>query len=115
MIMRPHPAQRRRGFTLIELLVVITIITLLIALLLPVLAKARGQALLTQCKSNLHQQYIGWMGYAGDFREWPVPLYYTQYPGPFPERCVWYDLVAPYLLTTEYYSHTTNEYALVTD
>jgi len=111
----PHRVRRPRGFTLIELLVVITIVTLLVALLLPVLAKARGHAMLTQCKSNLHQQYIGWMGYSNDFREWPVPLYYTQYPGPFPERCVWYDLVAPYLLTNNFYPKTTNEWVTVTN
>lgn len=111
-----HPSQlpkricRLRGFTLVELLVVIAIIALLIALLLPALSKARGHALLTQCRANLRQQYIGWMGYSNDFKDWPVPIYYTQYPGPFPERSVWYDLLAPYLFTIDYLTHTTNEW-----
>jgi prepilin-type N-terminal cleavage/methylation domain-containing protein len=47
--------QSRRGFTLIELLVVIAIIALLVAILLPALAKARTAGKLVKSMSNLKQ------------------------------------------------------------
>jgi len=54
----------QRSFTLIELLVVVAIIAVLVAILLPALGKARHQARMTICQSNVRQVLIGCLMYA---------------------------------------------------
>lgn len=56
----------RTGFTLVEILVVIGIIAILIALLLPALARAREQANRTACMNNVRQLAIAAIAYAND-------------------------------------------------
>lgn len=59
-------ASSRYGFTLIEVLVVVAIIALLIAVLLPSLAKAREMSRRTACLASLQQQGVGHSAYSGD-------------------------------------------------
>jgi prepilin-type N-terminal cleavage/methylation domain-containing protein len=58
---------RKRAFTLIELLVVISIISLLIAVLLPALASARKSGHAISCASSLRQIGIAGFAYTNDF------------------------------------------------
>ena len=70
-----------RAFTLIELLVVISIISLLVAILLPALASARKTAIGVQCKANQRQLGVAYAVYAGDYDDY-IPASATGgYPG----------------------------------
>lgn len=76
---RAHGA--RRAFTLIELLVVIAIIAILIAILLPALARGRTISKRTSCGSNQHSIGVALQGYLNDFK------------GVFPVHSNWGNLV----------------------
>jgi len=71
--------EKKTGFTLIELLVVVSIIALLVSILLPALSKARVQARIVTCSSNLRQLGIGVSMYmSGSNDHYPPDYMYPQ-------------------------------------
>jgi prepilin-type N-terminal cleavage/methylation domain-containing protein len=67
---------KHRAFTLVELLVVIGIIAILVAMLLPVLSRARESANKTHCLSNLRQIGIYLQQYQNQYAG-QLPIYIT--------------------------------------
>jgi prepilin-type N-terminal cleavage/methylation domain-containing protein/prepilin-type processing-associated H-X9-DG protein len=63
----------RCGFTLIELMVVIAIITLLAAITLPAVARARSSSRSTVCINNLRQWGLATRAYAMDHEDYLPP------------------------------------------
>jgi len=59
---------RGRGFTLIELLIVVAVISVLVALVSPMLRHAREQARMSLCQGNLRQIYYAMQDYTEDYR-----------------------------------------------
>ncbi len=72
---------RRKQFTLLELLIVIAIISVLAAMLLPALNKARDKAKSSACIGNLKQIGVYSLLYADDYDGWIVPAQQKN-PGP---------------------------------
>ena len=55
------------GFTLVELLVVLAVISVLLAILLPSLGRARAHAQLVRCGANLRTLATAWIAYVQDY------------------------------------------------
>lgn len=70
-----NTSKKSNAFTLIELLVVISIISLLIAILLPALAKTRRSAQIISCLSNARQLSVVLTIYSTNHNEY-IPLTY---------------------------------------
>jgi len=98
---------RRPAFTLTELLVVISVITLIIAILLPALSRAKEKAREVTCLNNLKQLQICAKLYSMDNDGFLPPNRYayniaTKAPSlGFSEKLTWCAGLAPFDTTTE--------------
>ncbi|MHC4737526.1 MAG: prepilin-type N-terminal cleavage/methylation domain-containing protein [Planctomycetota bacterium] len=79
---------RKKAFTLIELLVVISVISLLMAILMPALARARRQGKTIVCLSNLRQLGIAAQLYANN-NDGYYPIAYMSDPDPMDSLAVY--------------------------
>ena len=79
----------RKAFTLIEVLVVVAVVSLLMAVLMPALARARQQGKSVLCMSNLRQLAIAAQMYAnGNDDYFPLAMV-TETDGSLYKLCAW--------------------------
>lgn len=83
-----HRREGRHALTLAELMVVIGVIAILVAILLPALAKIRDAAARVRCASNLHQLGTAFLLYA-DANEGCYPFVASRSNYPFTSPPFW--------------------------
>jgi prepilin-type N-terminal cleavage/methylation domain-containing protein/prepilin-type processing-associated H-X9-DG protein len=95
------------GFTLIELLVVIAIISILAAILLPVLSSSRRKAQRIECANHLRQINMATVMYCQDNDD---HLPFAWYNESNPEINNFYSLLTPVLLAAEFDGYSDFDY-----
>ena len=80
---------RKKAFTLTELLVVISVISLLMAMLMPVLARARQQGKTVLCLSNLRQMMITALMYTNSNNDYFPMATIMEISGSLRRNCSW--------------------------
>jgi len=89
-----HRARRRSAFTLVELLVVVAIISLLLAMLLPALEKARAVARVAVCGAIQRQVGVYFIAYVNETPHGVFPARYEKMsPWPPSNPVPWYELI----------------------
>lgn len=86
----------RRGFTLTELLVVVAIISIVAAILFPVLSAAQIQARKSVCLSNHRSAYQATYLYIGDYDDRFMPVSYVQDGANSRNDRTWVQMLMPY-------------------
>ncbi len=108
---RSVTVRHRPALTLVELLVVIAVIAILLALLQPVLSRARAKAYEVTCLNNLKQLQICAKLYSLDNDDFLLPNRYVYYVGGdtrsegFSRDMTWCAGIAPFDTTTENVEH----------
>lgn len=90
------------AFTLIELLVVISIIAVLVAILLPALAKSRASARRIQCMSNIRLLGVGQSVYQSEMSDYFAPAWNGS------SAYLWYTPLVTYFRSIGYNAQTMN-------
>jgi len=86
--------KKYKAFTLVELLVVISVISLLMAIMMPALGKVRRRAMNVLDQMNLKQWSTMIMMYADDY-EGSTPMGWTESP-PYEVKGMWMTSLRPY-------------------
>jgi prepilin-type N-terminal cleavage/methylation domain-containing protein/prepilin-type processing-associated H-X9-DG protein len=92
-----HFEHFRNGFTLVELLVVISIVTVLIAMLLPAVQSVRDAARRISCENNLRNIGLGLLNYESAHRHFPAGAEY-------PTEHSWSTMILPFAEQAELHS-----------